>query len=344
MIKFLLSASLLISSYYYSQTLESEVLLNDKISIRTLQIYKNRIYYVGTESKFGFVNFNNPKDAKQIRLSDKNLQFRALAQGKNHFYAINIESPAYHFTISKKDLKINSYIIDSSKTVFVDSYIFDSKLKRGIAISDPSESLDSNPKFFSEHKPDIANKLIKPNFPKYFEGEAHFAASNSNIAMKNDLVWIASGGMKARIFKFNWNNPFSWQVYETPFVQGNSTSGIYSIDFYDSNFGIAVGGDYTKQEENFNNIATTIDGGKTWQIRASGENAGYSTCVKFRPGTKGKDIIAIGDQHISLSQDYGKTWKKISNEKGFYVFDWINKNTIVLAGKDKIVKMRLKFD
>ncbi|MCB4235580.1 hypothetical protein LDL59_12055 [Kaistella anthropi] len=69
--------------------------------------------------------------------------------------------------------------------------------------------------------------------------------------------------MKSRIFKFNWSHPFTWKIYETPFVQGTSSTGIYSIDFYDKNFGIAVGGDYTKQAENVNNIATTHDGGET---------------------------------------------------------------------------------
>ena len=102
-----------------------------------------------------------------------------------------------------------------------------------------------------------------------------------------------------------------------------------------------MGGDYTQQAENINNIATTRDGGETWQIQASGKNAGYKTCVKIRPKSKGKDIIAVGDQNIEFSRDYGKTWTKISDEKGLYVCEWIDKNTLVFAGKDRIVKMTL---
>jgi methyl coenzyme M reductase subunit D len=37
--------------------------------------------------------------------------------------------------------------------------------------------------------------------------------------------------------------------------------------------------------------------------------------VKIRPKSKGKDIIAVGDQNIEFSSDYGKTWKTISQEK-----------------------------
>ncbi|PTT75595.1 glycosyl hydrolase, partial [Chryseobacterium sp. HMWF001] len=117
----------------------------------------------------------------------------------------------------------------------------------------------------------------------------------------------------------------------------------YSIDFLDDTFGIAVGGDYTKQEANINNIATTNDGGETWQIQASGQNAGYTTCVKIKPNSKGKEIISVGDQHISYSSDFGKTWKKISVEKGFFVCEWINQDTVVFAGNGKISVMKLKF-
>lgn len=173
--------------------------------------------------------------------------------------------------------------------------------------------------------------------PNFFKGEAAFAASNTNIASKNGIIWFATGGIKSRIFKMNKHR---WKAYETPFIQGTSSQGIYSIDFYDKKFGIAVGGDYTKQAENINNIVTTNDGGETWKIQASGKNAGYKTCVKIRPNSKGKDIITVGDQNIEFSQDYGKTWKTISEEKGLYVCEWIDENTIVFAGKDRIVKMK----
>ena len=85
------------------------------------------------------------------------------------------------------------------------------------------------------------------------KGEAHFAASNTNIAMKGNTVWIATGGTVSRIFKFNWDKPYFWNVYNTPFVNGKSSTGIYSIDFYDEKFGVAVGGDYTQQSDNVNN-------------------------------------------------------------------------------------------
>lgn len=319
----------------FAQKIEIETLFKDKISIRALQIYDGKVWYSGTESKFGFVSLKNSTDKKQMKLSEDKLEFRTLAQDRKYFYTINILSPAYLFKINKKTLSFSTQKIDTAKTAFFDAFIFD-KFDRGIAISDPNKDGSANPLFFYPRK---SGKSL--GFPKYFPGEAHFAASNTNIAINNGKVWIATGGMKARIFKFSWNNPFKWEAFETPFIQWTASTGIYSIDFYDKNFGIAVGGDYTKQAENINNIATTNDGGKTWKIQASGKNGGYKTCVKFRPKSKGKDIIAVGDQHIEFSNDYGKTWKTISEEKGLYVCEWINEHTLVFAGKNRIVKMKL---
>ena len=77
------------------------------------------------------------------------------------------------------------------------------------------------------------------------------------------------------------------ELFNTPIIQGESSKECIPLIFEDR-FGIAAGGDYTKQDANINNIATTNDAGKDWQIQASGQNAGYTTCVKIKPGSKRK--------------------------------------------------------
>jgi hypothetical protein len=62
--------------------------------------------------------------------------------------------------------------------------------------------------------------------------------------------------MSSRILRQNLKTQ-KWEIFNTPFVQGKSSQGMYSVDFYGDKFGIAVGGDYTAQKENQNNIATT---------------------------------------------------------------------------------------
>ena len=328
---------LLISIFGYSQKFKIDTLLTNKISIRAIQLWDGKVWYSGTDSKFGFVNLKDQSKKRQILLSDKKLQFRTLAQNKKNFYAINIESPAYFFQIDKKTLDYKVVFTDKDSTAFYDALKFTDN-NFGIAFSDPTNNQRLN---ISQTRNGGA-KWIHCNdckdFPYLEKGEAAFAASNTNISSFGDVIWIATGGKKSRIYRMR-NKDSNWEVFETPFTQGTSSQGIYSIDFYDENFGIAVGGDYTKQSDNINNIATTNDGGKTWKIQASGQNAGYMTCVKFRPKTKGKEIVAVGDQHISFSSDFGKTWTKISDEKNLYTCEWLDENTLILAGKDKIIRL-----
>ncbi|WHF52867.1 glycosyl hydrolase [Chryseobacterium gotjawalense] len=327
---------LLCLNFLFAQKVEFQTLLKDNISIRALQIYDGKVWYSGTDSKFGYVSLKDSADKKQIRLSGENLQFRTLAQNNAYFYAINIESPAYFFRIDKLTLKPEVVHTDSAKNAFYDALYFQGNYF--YTFSDPEENLKLKFARFTGNGNFNINYLNK-ELLDLKKGEAAFAASNTNIASSKKNIWIATGGMVSRIIKMNLKTG-KIHLFETPFIQGTSSQGIYSIDFYDENFGIAVGGDYTKQAENINNIATTNDGGKTWQIQASGKNGGYKTCVKFRPKSKGKDMIAVGDQNIEFSNDYGKTWKTISEEKGLYVCEWIDENTAVFAGKNRIVKMK----
>ncbi len=329
---------LLVLNFTFAQKLEIQTLLQDNISIRALQIWDGKVWYSGTDSKFGYVSLKDTLDKKQILLSDKKLQFRTLAQNRTHFFTINIESPAHFFKIDKKEFTVDIIHQDSAKNAFYDALLFhEGNL---FTFSDPDENLKLKFLEYYHFNNKFNSKLYSE--PSLKEGEAAFAASNTNISAFERWVWFATGGKFSRIFRLNLKQQ-KIQVFETPFIQGTSSQGIYSIDFHKNKFGIAVGGDYTKQAENINNIATSVDCGETWQVQASGKNAGYMTCVKIRPKSKGKEIIAVGDQHISFSNDYGKTWTKISDEKGLFVCEWIDKNTLVFAGKNRLVKAEISY-
>ncbi|REC44678.1 WD40/YVTN/BNR-like repeat-containing protein [Chryseobacterium pennipullorum] len=321
----------------FSQQVESlETILNDNVSIRALETDGHTIWYSGTEAKVGYVDIGNPKNQKQIKVSEEKLQFRTLGQDKTSFYTINIESPARFFKIDKKNLTSQVVFTDTVKTAFYDALHFvNDRLAYTFSDSGKDHLLKLAVYRDGKWSPFKNNVVLN-------EGEAAFAASNTNISSASKYLWIATGGKASRILRMNLKTE-KFEIFNTPFIQGESSQGMYSIDFYDDRFGIAVGGDYTKQDANINNIATTNDGGETWQVQASGQNAGYMTCVKIKPGSKGKEMMAVGDQNISYSSDFGKTWKKISDEKGFFVFNWIDGNRIVLAGNKRIAVMKLKF-
>lgn len=320
-----------------AQKVQMQTIFEDDISIRAIEIYNNKVWYAGTKSKFGYVDLIT-LDKQQITLSEQPLQFRTLGQDKDFFYTINIESPAQFFRIKKSDLSYEILYVDKDKNAFYDALHFYT-LDKAITFSDPEE--DNNLKL-RHYKNGNWSKINFENKPttQLAKGEAAFAASNSNISSKGNWIWVATGGKEANVYKICKRNFNKIYKYKTPFIQGEATQGIYSIDFYNAKKGIAVGGDYTKPNQNINNIATTIDGGKTWQIQASGLNAGYSTFVGYAPDADGKIIASVGDYHISLSVDAGKTWQKVSDEKGFFTAKWLDKNILVLAGKNKIAKMK----
>lgn len=337
MIKTALPFFILLMGVLPAQSVSLTTLLNDKISIRAIAIDKNKVYYAGTGSKFGYVSIKNPADQKQMLLSEKNLQFRTLAQDRNFFYTINIESPAQFFRIDKKTLSHTVFHTDEDKNAFYDALHYGNGMF--YTFSDPNPDLKL--KFLEFNL--LNDRFISKAYDTVLlnEGEAAFAASNTNIASSKNYIWMATGGKRSRILRQNLASK-TFEVFETPFVQGTSSQGIYSIDFYKERFGIAAGGDYTKQKENVNNLAVTYDAGKTWQPVASGANAGYTTCVRIRPGSRGREILAVGDQHISYSKDFGKTWNVVSEEKGFYVAEWISRKQVVLAGNGKISLLDFK--
>ncbi|MEN4760654.1 glycosyl hydrolase [Chryseobacterium sp. C39-AII1] len=319
----------------FSQKIESfTTIFNDKISIRAIELYDNKVWYSGTDSKFGFVDLKNPSNQKQIELSQKKLQFRTLAQDKKNFYTINVESPAEFFKIDKKSLKCEVIFKDTAKTAFYDALI--SHKQKFYTYSDPDNNLklkfikfDYNKKHFNS---ELYDKLLLR------KGEGAFAGSNTNISAFDNWIWVATSW---KILRLNIKDNIIEQFY-TGLETGYST-GIFSIDFLDENFGVAVGGNYMNPEDNENNIATTNNGGENWEIQASGKNGGYKSCVKIRPNSKGKDIIAVGSKNIEFSNDYGKTWTKISEEKSLFTCEWVDENTVVVAGKDRIVVLKLKF-
>lgn len=313
-----------------AQTLQFQTLFEDEIYIRAIEIWKNKVYYSGNNSKFGYVSLKNPDDKKQIKLSDKNLQFRTLAQDRKFFYAINVESPANFFRINKKSFKHEIIHQDTAKKAFYDAMIFHEK--KLYTFSDPNE--DKKLKFLQfDYKKDQFNFRLY-NQTNLGKSEAAFAGSNTNIAAYKNWVWIAT---TSRILRLNLNTNII-EPFLTGFDWGYS-KGIFSIDFADDKFGVAVGGNFMAPEENEDNIATTNDGGKTWEMQASAKNGGYKSCVSIRPNSKGKEMVSVGSRNIEYSGDYGKTWTTISKEESLFVCKWVDYQTLIVAGKNKILKI-----
>ncbi|TMM31179.1 oxidoreductase [Polaribacter aestuariivivens] len=310
----------------------------DSTSIRAIQVVDSAsVFYAGSRGDVGFTTNNGVLwNSLFIKHQDSIIpQFRSLAFNGAEYFALSIANPALLYKISEG----NSTLVykEENEKVFYDALTFFDDNLHGIAVGDPTENCASI--LLTSDGGETWNKIPCENLPEIAKDEAFFAASNTNIATIGSTVWIASGGGKANILKST-NYGKSWQIFSTPFVQGDGPQGIYSIDFYDQNNGIAVGGNYAKPKENIANKAITNDGGKTWTIVADGQSPNYKSCVQYVPNTNGKEVFAVGKTGVSFSNDGGKTWKDVS-EDSYYTIQFVDANNAWLSGHQKIGKLKL---
>ena len=306
-------------------------------SIRALQVVNDStVWFAGSKGVFGYTT-NNGKNWKidSLKNDTSTIHFRSIAVTETAVFLLSIESPAILYKTSDNGKTWKIVYTETHPKVFYDAMAFWNN-KEGIAMGDPTDSCLSI--IQTKDGGESWKKTECNQLPKIHEGEAAFAASNSNIDLYENNVWIVSGGSKARVFH-SADKGQIWSVYETPIVQGKTMTGIYSVDFFDDKNGIIFGGNWKKQEQNTSNKAITSDGGKTWQLIADGKNPGYRSCIKYIPNSNGNEMIATGSKGVSYSKDKGKTWKELSTE-GFYTISFGSSvKTAWLAGDKKIAKI-----
>ncbi|RPD93005.1 oxidoreductase [Aureibaculum marinum] len=309
----------------------------DSSSIRAIYAMKDSsLFYATSDGYLGLMlpNNQNLKD-KRVFYDTIVPHFRAIASNTEHIFMLSIGNPALLYQYNEGDLEI--VYKENHPKVFYDAMAF-FDAKNGIAMGDPTD--DCLSVILTSDGGKTWKKISCDKLPKINEGEAAFAASNTNIAIYGKNVWMVTGGKSARVFHSS-DMGNSWNVYNTPIIQGEQMTGIYSVDFYDAKNGIIFGGNWNDKDNNKNNKAVTTDGGKTWKLVAEGKEPGYKSCVQYVPDTNGKELFAVGSTGISFSNDRGNTWKKVSNE-GYYTIKFVNKNFAWLAGDKKIGKMILK--
>ena len=308
-------------------------------SVRAIEITDDKtLWFAGSGGKYGRI-INDHLEIDSISHEGIYPQFRSIAFNGESLFLLSIENPALIYKIDpSKPLGQHEIVYkESHEKVFYDSMTFFDKDK-GIAMGDPTEDCLSI--ILTNDGGNNWKKISCEQLPKIIEGEAAFAASNTNIATFQNNAWIATGGSKARIFKTS-DYGENWNVVETPMIQGGKMTGIFSIDFYDSKTGIIMGGDWENKNSGKSSKAVTENGGQSWTLVADNELPGYISCVQFAPNGKGKRVMAVSTEGMYLSNDLAKTWKKIE-EKGYYSLRFINEQTAWLSAHEEIVKIKLQ--
>lgn len=329
---------MLISNPRFSK-ITIDTLLTEKISSRAILIDNNKVWYAGNNGNYGYIALDSTANLSGNVSKDKlKLEFRSIAQTAKHIFILSVSNPALLYRISKDDLQIKLVYEENHEKVFYDSMHFFND-KEGMAIGDPTEDCPSVIKTFDGGE--TWQKITSDKLPKFAEGEAFFAASNTNLIIKGNNVWMVSGGKKSRVYCSK-DKGNTWEVSETPIIQGGAMTGAFCADFYNESIGIIAGGNYEKLDQNFQNKALTNDGGKTWKLIAQNQAFGYASCIQFLPNSEGKSIVSVGATGVFYSRDKGATWQKLANDKDFLTIRFIDNKTAIATGKNRIVKMNFK--
>jgi hypothetical protein len=319
---------------------EIEPVFVDSLSIRAIvPMDENSVWFAANKGMVGLIDGKTPKLAN-IKYEDSLLHFRAIAKTSEAVFVLSIANPGVLYKIGfsgKEASYIEEVYVEKGDKVFYDSMCFFND-KEGIAMGDPTD--DCLSVIITGDGGNTWRKFNCDNLPKVENGEAAFAASNSNIAIYKDHVWMASGGKRSRVFH-SADKGKNWEVFETPMIQGKAMTGIYSIAFYDEKTGVIFGGDWEQKLFNEGNKAITKDGGKTWKLMSNGKGPGYRSSVKFVPGSKGRGIVAVGSPGISYSNDGGENWTELSSE-GFYAISFVNDSIAFASGQHKISRLHFK--
>ncbi|MEP2937271.1 MAG: oxidoreductase [Gilvibacter sp.] len=312
----------------------------DSVSIRAITaVNDSTVWFAGSGGKVGVIEGKTPKLAT-IRYQENALSFRAIAKTEEAVFVLSIANPGVLYKIGVNGSEatyIEEVYVEEGEKVFYDAMKFWND-QEGLAIGDPIDGCFSL--LITRDGGDSWSKTPCDDLPAVEEGEAFFAASNTNIAVIGNEAWVVSGGKKARVFKTS-DKGKTWSATDTPIIEGAAMTGIYTVAFRDAKNGIVFGGNWDDKTSNKGNKAITTDGGKSWKLLSDGSGPGYKSCVVYVPNSGGEGLVAVGSTGISHSPDGGLTWATLSSE-GYYAIEFVNDSIAFASGLNKIDKLRFK--
>lgn len=256
--------------------------------------------------------------------------FRSIAVTEDAAFVLSIASPALLYRKPHTDDHWSLVYMNPDSLAFFDSMHFWDN-REGIAMGDPLGGCLSV--IVTRDGGASWSAVSCADLPP--AEEAAFAASNGNITLLGDEVWIASGGVASRIFRSS-DRGRTWDVVETPIVQGGAMTGLFSVARCDEATGMGWGGNWEAMDDNAANKIATTDGGETWELLTPGAGPGYRSCVQYVPHSNCQSIWAVGIPGISRSIDGGATWTTEADSTFYTVRFTPDGQTAWLAGRGKV--------
>lgn len=180
-------------------------------------------------------------------------------------------------------------------------------------------------------------RINKNKLPKMLPNEAAFAASgNTLITGEEGNAWIVTGGFSASVYK---SEDFgeSWERIAVPLYSQTQTSGAYALAINSKGDVFALGGDYKKRSDTYQNISSNMTG--VFKRTKSGQKGLRTAMVCYK-----KTCLATGKKGTDISFDNGKNWTLLNSNdhQGYYTMaSW--HNVVVAAGeKGKVAVTHLQ--
>jgi len=315
----------------YGQPFTMRVLTADiNSSIRGLSVVNDQIaWFSGTNGTAGQTTDGGMTWNIGIIKGFEKMDFRSLyAFSEKEAVVANAGSPAYILRTEDGGATWATVYTNDNPGCFFDGMDFWDK-KNGIIYGDP---LDSRMFLMITNDGGKTWTVLPPESrPAVTAGEASFAASGTGIRCygKNRVVMV-TGGTVSRLH-ISEDKGRSWRSLTLPVLQGDPTSGAFSVTFRDDNNAVIVGGDYVRDTLAVKHVFYTSNAGETWQAPVK-PTGGFRECVFYYDE---KTLFAIGPGGSDFSTDGGRNWKTLSDEKGFHVAAKARRGKMVIAAGNR---------
>jgi photosystem II stability/assembly factor-like uncharacterized protein len=299
-----------------------------KLSIRALYVVSdNEVWFAANHGCWGYTKDGGVTwKIDSIQVDGLFPEFRGIAVlNDSTVLLMGIASPGFIFKTTNKGKTWKIVFRNNQKEIFFDSMIFKDK-KNGMVIADPihQEVLILKTKDGGDTWQLDSNEVA----PIFDTNTAFFASSNTNIEWKKNHIWLVTGGGNSDVW-LNENKAYTFDRYETGFPEGETMTGIYSMDFWDSKLGVIAGGNYDKADTSITILAMTKDSGKHWE-EIKIDQPMFGSCVQF-----------LNKNELFVTGKPGTFHYDLKKKKILYIIDSENKNigfhTLRISPSKKVV-------
>jgi photosystem II stability/assembly factor-like uncharacterized protein len=157
-----------------------------------------------------------------------------------------------------------------------------------------------------EHWERVRPAALPPALPN----EGSFAASGTCLITRSGgLAWIVSSNATVARLLRTTDFGQTWALEKLP-ITTHAGSGPQSVSFLDAQHGAVFGGGAAVLPSDVL-VATTSDGGHTWESRTAPEIKQGIWGGAYVPGANPAAIVAVGPGGAAYSRDEGTTWIEI---------------------------------